>query len=117
VLVVDDHETNQLLIGCFLEKHSNITLEFAKNGQEAVYLVGNNPYDLIFMDINMPIMDGFEATHIIKLRYPNLPIVAVTANTADENRDKCLLAGMDDFLKKPINSSQLNKVIYGYFNK
>ncbi|MDP2078767.1 MAG: response regulator [Sulfuricurvum sp.] len=117
VLVVDDHDINQLLISSFLEEYCNINVEFANNGQEAVDLTHKGYFDLILMDINMPVMDGIEATRIIKKQYSDMPIVAVTANITDENRDQCYLAGMDVFLTKPIRPSALDKVIREYLYK
>lgn len=117
ILVVDDHDINQLLIASYLKRYCNINVEFANNGQEAVDHTRKRYFDLILMDINMPIMDGIEATRIIKQQDPNIPIVAVTANVTDENRDQCYLAGMDIFLIKPIGPSALDKVIREYLYK
>lgn len=111
VLVVDDQEMNQMLMGAILEQCYDINAHFANNGQEAVELVDDKFYDLIFMDINMPIMDGIEATRLIKRQYPNMPIVAFTTNRLDENREEFLAAGMTGYLSKPIDRSALKKVI------
>ena len=117
ILVVDDHDINQLLIASYLKGYCNTNVEFANNGQEAVDLTRKGYFDLILMDINMPSMDGIEATRIIKQQYPNIPIVAVTANITNENRDQCYLAGMDIFLTKPIGFSAIDKVIREYIYK
>jgi CheY-like chemotaxis protein len=68
-------------------------------------------FDIILMDINMPVMDGFEATKIIKEFNPDIPIYALTANVMAEDRDKCLKAGMEGFLPKPFKIEQLKEVL------
>ena len=76
----------------------------AKNGLEAIELVEKGHYDVVLMDIKMPVMDGMEATKKIKALHPNLPIIAVTANAFDSDRQLAFDAGCDDFLAKPISS-------------
>jgi CheY-like chemotaxis protein len=78
--------------------------ERAKNGQEAVDMVEKGEYDLVLMDIKMPIMDGLEATKKIKETHPSLPIIALTANAFDSDRQMAFDAGCDEFLSKPISS-------------
>jgi len=104
VLIVEDNLTNQLVLKGILEKLGYCTLT-ADNGSEAVALLEDKVVDLVFMDCQMPVMDGFEATKQIRknARQPkDLPIVAITANVMHGDREKCLAAGMDDYLKKPI---------------
>jgi PAS domain S-box-containing protein len=112
ILVVDDNHVNQMVASEILKK-SGCTVETASNGLEAIEKVKNNTYDLIFMDIQMPQMDGTTATREIKkLGIPNLPpIVAMTAYAMEEDREKFLSAGMDDYIAKPIKSEVLiNKI-------
>jgi CheY-like chemotaxis protein len=76
----------------------------AKNGQEAVQMADEGGIDLILMDIKMPVMDGLEATAKIKEVHPELPVVALTANAFDSDRQLAMEAGCDDFLSKPVSS-------------
>jgi CheY-like chemotaxis protein len=78
--------------------------ERAKNGQEAVEMAYKNDYDIVLMDIKMPIMDGLTATKAIKDKYPDLPVVALTANAFDSDRQLAMEAGCNDFLSKPVSS-------------
>lgn len=89
ILVVDDQETNQLVLDGILDYHYGISAHFAINGKEAIGMTLDEEYDLIFMDINMPIMNGIEAAAAITTKYPNLPIVAVTTNTSEQSRQEC----------------------------
>ena len=97
ILIAEDNDSN------FILKRSYQFLR-AKNGQEAVDLVGKNEYALVLMDIKMPVMGGLEATKKIKEIRPELPIIAVTANAFDSDRQAAFDAGCDDFLSKPISS-------------
>lgn len=108
LLVVEDNPINQKLLVTLLNKQG-LKTDVANNGQEAVNLCQENQYDMIFMDIQMPIMDGIQATkEILKLKHDTVPkIVAVTANTLQEDRDRCLEAGMSDFISKPISNQNL----------
>ncbi len=102
VLVVDDNMVNQVIMLKFLAK-LNIKAEVASNGKEALAQVQNQPFDLIFMDIQMPIMDGLTATQLIrKMPLAKQPyIVALTANAFESDRERSLKMGMNDFLSKP----------------
>lgn len=114
VLVVDDQETNQMVMDGILKYYYGIDASFANNGQEAIEMVSKGDYDLIFMDIHMPIMNGIEATRAIMFKNPNMPIVAVTTSALDETRAECLDAGMLECLVKPIDLEALKKVIQPY---
>jgi PAS domain S-box-containing protein len=100
ILIVDDNKMNLMIAGKFL-KRWNAQVQEALNGQIAVDLVNHNVYDLIIMDLQMPVMDGFEATAVIKLLQPDLPIIALTADAMPETYEKALAAGMVDYLTKP----------------
>lgn len=113
VLVVDDNGINQAVACGMLGKYG-IDADIANNGQEAIDLLTHTGYDLVFMDCQMPIMDGYTATQ--KIRDPNsrvkdhrIPVIAMTANAMIGDREKCLDAGMNGFLAKPVDSSQLQK--------
>ena len=102
ILVAEDNDSNFILMTYILKKHYEY--ERARNGQEAVELVQNGQFDIVLMDIKMPVMDGLEATKKIKATHPDLPIIAVTANAFDSDRQLAFDAGCDDFLAKPIRS-------------
>jgi CheY-like chemotaxis protein len=116
VLVVEDNPTNRKVVEALLGK-MGLRARCVENGQEAVEAVTRGtPPDLILMDIQMPLMNGIEATEIIR-RWerdngrPPLPIVALTAGAFEDDRQQCLAAGMDDFLAKPVNMNALAAVM------
>ena len=102
VLVVEDNAINRTLARSLFNR-LGITPDMACDGQEAVLRVRDKAYDIVFMDMQMPVMDGVEATRAIRqLPLPVQPyIVALTANTSGADRQRCVQAGMDDFLSKP----------------
>ena len=102
ILIAEDNDSNSILMTYILRKF--YLYERAKNGQEAVDMVGKNDYDLVLMDIKMPVMDGLEATKAIKESKPELPVVALTANAFDSDRQLAVDAGCDAFLAKPVSS-------------
>ncbi len=109
VLVVDDHSYNRELLGFILEDH-NYLFASAENGVEAVEAVKNDPdIDIVLMDVNMPVMDGYEAAKQIKDLFAHrfIPIIFVTALDDDETLAKCLSVGGNDFVPKPINENVL----------
>ncbi len=109
VLVVDDNAINQKL-ACALLSKLGCELDTADNGEEAIEKIALTDYELIFMDCVMPTMDGFAAAAAIRRlngKCSTVPIVALTASATIEDRDRCLAAGMNDFLTKPIRSEQL----------
>ena len=117
VLLADDTEINQILVIEML-KRSNIRVDVAPNGAEAVRLATSRTYDLILMDCQMPVMDGFEATRAIRAEETGpgtegrrVPIVALTADTDATTNDRCRESGMDDVLLKPVRSSTLRQII------
>jgi len=113
LLVAEDYELNRILLTEMLGPHQ-IKPNFALNGQEAIEMARANDYDLILMDINMPVINGMDATKIIRLKDKNVPIVALSANVMLEDRQNYLDAGMNDFLSKPIEVDKLFKTIQTY---
>ena len=109
VLVAEDNDSNYILMTYLLRQE--FELDRAKNGQEAVDMVESKQYDVVLMDLKMPVMDGLEATTLIKERHPLLPVVALTANAFDADRERALAAGCDDFLAKPVNRDQCMAVL------
>ncbi|MBI9018302.1 MAG: response regulator [Phycisphaerae bacterium] len=107
ILLVEDDLINQQLGKKILSKAGYI-VDIANNGQEAVEMVQRDNWDIVFMDMQMPVMDGLEATKKIrKAGYSDLPIVAMTANAFTRDRERCLESGMNDFLSKPINKNKV----------
>jgi signal transduction histidine kinase/DNA-binding response OmpR family regulator len=113
VLVAEDNEINRRVIIGMLER-IGCDVTFAVDGREALQFVKRNDYALVFMDCQMPEMDGFEATRAIRAlggNYVDLPILALTANVLAADRDACMDAGMDDFLPKPIKLDLLRSAV------
>ncbi|MEW6569700.1 MAG: ATP-binding protein [Nitrospirota bacterium] len=112
ILLVEDNPINQNLLRIMLMKHG-CHVEVASNGREGLkkYTQDPNKYDLIFMDCQMPEMDGFEATRLMRNEEITIgrhtPIIAVTAHAMKEDRDKCIAAGMDDYMAKPIKKEKV----------
>ncbi|WJG23042.1 ATP-binding protein [Vibrio furnissii] len=116
ILVVEDTKTNQMVIQLLLNRMGyNVTL--ANNGQHAIELVEKDRiFDLIFMDISMPIMDGIQATRILRSRKLATPIIALTAHAMNSDHENCLAAGMNDIVLKPIRSKELQRISDRYLN-
>jgi two-component system sensor histidine kinase/response regulator len=113
VLIAEDHPVNRKLTLRQLEK-LGVRATTVENGREAVDAVQKNEYDLIFMDCQMPVMDGFEATAEIRGHEGtarHTPIVALTANALAGDRERCLNAGMDDYISKPVSEAELQRVL------
>jgi len=102
ILIAEDNDSNYILMTYILKKYYQF--ERAKNGKEAVEMVEKNDYDIVLMDIKMPVMDGLEATKAIKEIRPELPVIALTANAFDSDRQLAMEAGCNDFLAKPVSS-------------
>ena len=116
VLVVEDGELNRTILKSMLEKDGH-GVDVACDGAQAVERCANKAYDLVFMDQQMPIMDGIAATRAIRSRegtQQHLPIVALTASAMPSDRARCLAAGMDDFLSKPFTREQLRAILAGW---
>ena len=115
ILVVDDEEFNWLLIKDALEE-TRVTITWARVGQEAVDLVAaGEHYDIILMDMKMPVLDGFETTRQIKKINPKIPVIAQTAYAMPKEKKQCMEVGCDDYLCKPIGMEELLKTIRKYF--
>ena len=115
ILIAEDNDSNFILMTYILKKY--YAYERARNGKEAVELVGKNAYDMVLMDIKMPVMDGLEATKAIKENNPDIPIIALTANAFDSDRQLAMDAGCIDFLSKPVSSDLCIKVIKKYLGE
>lgn len=117
VLLVEDNLVNQVVLQRLLA-NSGVGFDVAVNGEEAVQKVREgNPYDLIFMDCQMPVMDGYEASRLIReleeteAKGAHIPIIALTANAMTGDREKCLEAGMDDYLSKPVKKLAVLEIL------
>ena len=86
----------------------------AENGEEAIKKVGENKFDIIFMDVQMPVMDGITATRELRRKSCCIPIIALTANAFDSDRAACLEAGMNDFASKPLERKLIKQLILMY---
>ncbi len=117
ILVAEDNPTNQEIALAILEK-AGIAAEIAKNGKEAIEAVRANRFDAVLMDIQMPEIDGYEATKIIRSdkRFVSLPIIAMTAHAMKGDEESCLNAGMDGYISKPINQERLFQTILKFIS-
>jgi len=116
ILLVEDNITNQEIILGLLE-NSGISIEIANNGEEAVEKFKESRYDLIFMDLQMPVMDGYEATKLIRDINKDIPIIALTANAMKEDMQYTKKAGMNEHLNKPIEAEKLYATLLKYLSK
>jgi len=116
ILLVDDNSINQEIVLGLLGK-SGIEIDVATNGKEAVERFNEGEYELILMDIHMPIMNGYEATQAIREYGSEIPIIALTANAMKEDVDKTLASGMNEHLNKPIDINKLYEVLLKYISK
>ena len=112
ILLAEDNSINQKLAVRLFQKIGCEHISVAQNGKQAVEMLAHESYDLVFMDCQMPEMDGYEATAEIRTRFPNhIPIIAMTANAMQGDREKCLSAGMDDYIPKPIQPHALKDAV------
>lgn len=118
ILVVEDNPINQKLALIILEKFG-YKVDLANNGQESIEAAAYKDFDLILMDMQMPIVDGVEATKIIRSRFPekNMQIYAMTANAFPEDKQKCFDAGMDGFVAKPITIKEIQSILISVYEK
>lgn len=112
ILLVEDNPVNQLVAKGMLSK-LGCEVIVAAHGGEALKLLEEQRFDMVLMDCNMPVMDGYEASRQIRRsgRWPELPIVALTANALAEERERCRAAGMDDYLAKPFRREELKALL------
>ena len=121
VLVAEDNATNQEVVVAMLQK-TGCRVNLASNGQEAVHAATEKSYDLIFMDCQMPVMDGYRATAAIRRMEEkqdlknHIPIIALTANALEGDREKCLAAGMDDYISKPFKQDEILTIFEHWSN-
>ncbi|MCW3794750.1 PAS domain S-box protein [Paenibacillus sp. LS1] len=119
ILIAEDNEVNQLVLSRIIEKKGHF-VDHVADGVEAVEAVKHNSYDIIFMDVHMPRLNGFEATKVIKEIKPSEDcpyIIAVTANAVRGDMDKCLKAGMDAYISKPIKIESIMQALETYYIK
>ena len=117
LLLVEDNEANQM-VAVEILRQAGFRVDVAENGRKAVKAVTEKAYAAVLMDLQMPEMDGFEATRVIRGReaeqdqtHPRLPIIAMTANALKGDRERCLAAGMDDYVSKPIDRTELFRTL------
>lgn len=118
ILLVEDNPVNQKLAIRILEK-AGYQVFLAENGQIAVDMIGQEAYDMILMDVQMPVMDGYTATENIRRgrHQPDIPIIAMTAGAMEGDREKCIDAGMNDYISKPIRMDRLYSLLEEWFAK
>jgi signal transduction histidine kinase/CheY-like chemotaxis protein len=111
ILITEDNEANQSLLS-YIFKNWNIPFDIANNGQEAIELLKVNEYNMVLMDIQMPVMDGYTAARKIRNELKStIPIVAMTAHALPGEKEKCLSYGMNDYITKPVKQDQLRELI------
>jgi FOG: CheY-like receiver len=112
ILIVEDVDLNVDLLSQILE--DDYALLVAKDGRQGVDMVDKHQPDLVLMDISLPVMDGYEATRLIRKTYPTLPIIGLSANAMQTDVDKAKSAGCNDYLTKPIDDGLLLKKLEEY---
>ena len=119
VLLVEDNEINQQIANDLLQWVAGVDVKLASKGQEALQKLAENQFDAVLMDIQMPVMDGYEATGRIRSRaeYADLPIIAMTAHAMVKDRERCLEAGMNDYVTKPFEPAELFLTLAKWYGK
>ncbi|MGB3759005.1 MAG: response regulator, partial [Rivularia sp. (in: cyanobacteria)] len=116
ILVVEDYVDNRDII-IFMLESLGYQVDTVEDGQEALDILSENEYDIVFMDCQMPVMDGYEATEQLRQRegeQRHTIIIGLTANAMHNDREKCLASGMDDYLSKPVSIEDLERVIASF---
>lgn len=116
VLIAEDNPSNQMLVKILLEK-MGMEVTLVADGCEAVKLVDCGAFDLILMDMQMPIMNGYEATRLLREKGIDVPIIALTANAMKGDKEKCLEAGCNGYLSKPLQKELFRKMLSKYLVK
>ena len=114
IFIVEDDDSIQILYKKSLALYGFEVIEIAKNGQEAIDIVRDNEFDLILMDMQMPVMNGIDATIFLRNQGYSKPVIALTANAMKEDVEACYKAGCDNFIQKPVIQHQFMKVISDY---
>lgn len=122
ILVVDDNYTNRLIAAKMMKQRHGIEADSASSGKEAIEMIKNQNYDIVFMDCMMPEMDGYTATRLIRedeagKEKSNIPIIALTANAMTGDREKCEESGMDDYIAKPIDPTDIARILETWSTK
>jgi CheY-like chemotaxis protein len=116
IILAEDNLVNQKIMIAYLTK-LNCVFDLAENGEEVLELLKSKDYDVILMDCQMPLLDGYDTTQAIRQMEANhqlskhIVIIAMTANAFAEDRDRCLASGMDDYLSKPLRKQQLKETL------
>jgi two-component system, cell cycle response regulator DivK len=116
ILVVEDVDTNKIFFDAALRR-TKANILWAKDGQEAIDIFKANRVDLVLMDLQLPVMDGYTATREIKKINPDIPVIAQTAHVMSGEREKCIEAGCNDYLAKPIRLQILIDTLSKYLNQ
>ncbi|KAB2822959.1 MAG: response regulator [Bacteroidales bacterium] len=116
VLIAEDEDINYMILELLFKNVATVSYSIhrAVNGKVAVDFCASHPVDLVLMDIKMPVMDGYEATRLIKSNHPELPVIVQTAYATDADRRKAFEYGCDDFFTKPIQKEQLSLMLKTY---
>ena len=116
VLLAEDSQINRALFKIILER-VGLQIDLAANGRQAVEMARSQDYDLVLMDVQMPVMDGLEATRILRSEGLITPVIALTAHSTKEDQKRCLQAGCDGFLFKPLNQGTLLAAVQQYVGR
>ncbi len=118
LLLVEDNEANQYVAKQLLSR-AGLKVEIANNGSEALEKLKNKHYDAILMDMQMPVMDGIQATRLIRAQpaFSDLPIIAMTAAATDNDRENCIAAGMNDYISKPVSAVELFEKLFRWIRR
>jgi CheY-like chemotaxis protein len=117
ILLAEDNDINRMIAAIVLKSNGYHITEVL-DGKEAITQLSMQPFDLVLMDMQMPFMDGLEATRIIRKHInKKVPIIALTANEIKQEKDRCVQAGMNDFLMKPFDEKDLVSIINKWINK
>jgi CheY-like chemotaxis protein len=115
ILVVEDNLVNQKVVTAVLRKRG-FNIELANDGREALRMLEDNEFDVVLMDVQMPVLDGLETTRLIRQnpRWSNLPIIAMTAHAMNGDRARCLEAGMSGYIAKPMHPADLVDLLHQF---